>query len=70
MKIFFVLSGCLELILGAIGVLCRMFIGPAAGILFYLGSEGGILYFVLLATGFYSIIVGIASLFFAKTEKQ
>jgi hypothetical protein len=69
-KTFLSLSGCLEVILGSIGVFCRMFIGPAAGIIFYLGSEGGILYFVLLATGFYSLVVGVAGLFFAKPEKQ
>ena len=59
-KIFFILSGCLELIVGSVGFLYRIFL--------YL--QGGILCIGLLTIGFYSLIVGIASLFFAKPKKQ
>jgi hypothetical protein len=61
-KIFFILSGCLELILGAVGIFYRIFVGS--------GSVTVILYLGLLTIGFYSLIVGIASLFFAKPKKQ
>jgi hypothetical protein len=59
-KISFILSGCLELILGSIGILTAFSFGP----------DPFILYFGLLTIGFYSLIVGIASLFFAKPKKQ
>ncbi len=59
-KILFILSGCLELILGSVGILTA----------FFFGLNPFILYFGLLTIGFYSLIVGIASLFFAKPKKQ
>jgi hypothetical protein len=59
-KIVFVLSGCLELILGSVGILYAINIG----------SDPFVLYFGLLTISFYSLIVGIASLFFAKRKKQ
>jgi hypothetical protein len=59
-KISFILSGCLELILGSVGIFYRIFVG----------FDPTILYFGLLTIGFYSLIVGIASLFFAKPKKQ
>jgi hypothetical protein len=59
-KILFILSGCLELILGSVGILTA----------FNFGLDPFILYFGLLTIGFYSLIVGIASLFFAKPKKQ
>ena len=59
-KISFILSGCLELILGSIGILYSI----------YFGVDPFILYFGLLTIGFYSLIVGTASLFFAKPKKQ
>jgi hypothetical protein len=59
-KILFILSGCLELILGAVGILFSINIG----------LDPFILYFGLLIIGFYSLIVGITSLFFAKPKKQ
>jgi hypothetical protein len=59
-KLFFILSGCLELILGSVSIFYRIFVGPEANIL-CLG---------LLTIGFYSLIVGIAGLFFAKPKKQ
>jgi hypothetical protein len=58
-KILFILSGCLELILGSIGILTA----------FNFGLDPFILYFGLLTTGFYSLIVGFASLFFTKPKK-
>ena len=59
-KISFILSGCLELILGSVGFFYRIFVG----------FDPTILYIGLLTIGFYSLIVGIASLFFAKPKKQ
>jgi hypothetical protein len=59
-KIFLILSGCLELIAGSVSIFYRIFGG----------SEAVILYLGLLTIGFYSLIVGIASLFFAKPHKQ
>jgi hypothetical protein len=59
-KISFILSGCLELILGSIGILYSI----------SFGLDPFLLYFGLLTIGFYSLIVGIASLFFAKPKKQ
>ncbi len=58
-KIAFISSGCLELILGCLGVLYS----------FNFGVDPFLLYFGLLTLGFYSLIVGIASLFFAKPKK-
>jgi zinc transporter ZupT len=69
-KILFILSGCLELILGAVG----FFYFPRFGI--YLGYDPTIaqimmfVVFGLVTIGFYFVIVGIASLFFAKPKKQ
>jgi hypothetical protein len=59
-KIFFILSGCLELILGSVSIFYRIFVD----------SEAAILYLGLLTIGFYSLIVGIAGLLFAKPKKQ
>jgi hypothetical protein len=59
-KLLFILSGCLELILGTAGIVTA----------FNFGLNPFILYFGLLTIGFYSLIVGIASLFFAKPKKQ
>jgi hypothetical protein len=59
-KIVFILSGCLELILGSVGILYAINIG----------LDHFVLYFGLLTISFYSLIVGIASLFFAKRKKQ
>ena len=59
-KISFILSGCLELIFGYVGILTA----------FSFGVDPFILYFGLLTIGFYSLIVGTASLFFAKPKKQ
>ncbi len=59
-KIIFILSGCLEVILGSLGVLTA----------FNFGLNPFILYFGLLTIGFYSLIVGIANLFFSKPQKQ
>jgi hypothetical protein len=59
-KIAFILSGCLELIFGYVGVLTA----------FSFGVNPFLLYFGLLTIGFYSLIVGTASLFFAKPKKQ
>lgn len=59
-KIMFILSGCLELILGSVGILYSI----------NFGLDPFILYFGLLTIGFYSLTVGIASLFFAKSKKQ
>jgi hypothetical protein len=59
-KLLFILSGCLELILGTIGIITA----------FNFGLNPFILYFGLLTIGFYSLIVGIASLFFPKPKKQ
>jgi hypothetical protein len=58
-KIAFILSGCLELVLGYVGILTA----------FNFGLDPFLLYFGSLTIGFYSLIVGIASLFFAKTKK-
>jgi hypothetical protein len=60
-KIFFILSGCLELILGSVSIFYRISVGGSVAIILFLG---------LLTIGFYSLIVGIASLFFAKSKKQ
>ena len=57
-KILFILSGCLELILGSVGILYAL----------NFGLDPFILYFGLLTIGFYSLIVGIASLFFPKQK--
>ena len=59
-KVFFILSGCLELIVASLIILYRVSVG---------GSIMVLLGFGLLAIGFYSLIVGIASLFFAKLKK-
>lgn len=59
-KIVFILSGCLELIFGYVGILTT----------FNFGVDPFLLYFGLLTIGFYSLIVGIALLFFAKTKNQ
>jgi hypothetical protein len=64
-KSFFVLSGCVDLILGLIGV--------SYSSLFYLGFDPQTIWFVvfgLVTIGFYSLIVGIARLFYAKLKKQ
>ena len=55
-KILFMLSGCLELILGVLGVVTG----------FFFGINPFILYFGLLTIGFYSLIVGVASFFYAN----
>lgn len=55
-KMLFALSGCLELVLGTLGVITG----------FFFGINPFILYFGLLIIGIYSLIVGIASLFYAK----
>ena len=55
-KILFILSGCLELILGSVGILSQ----------FNFGLNPFILYFGLLTIGSYSLIAGVASLFFVK----
>jgi hypothetical protein len=63
-KIFLILSGCLELIIGSVSILYSS--------RFYFGFDPQIIWFVvfgLLTIGFYSLIVGIASLFFAKPKK-
>jgi hypothetical protein len=63
-KMSFILSGCLELIIGAVSILYSS--------RFYLGFDPQIIWFVvfgLLTIGSYSLIVGIASLFFAKPKK-
>jgi hypothetical protein len=57
-KIAFILSGCLELLFGYVGVVTA----------FSFGVNPFFLYFGLLTIGFYSIIVGSASLFFAKPK--
>jgi hypothetical protein len=59
-KLLFILSGCLELISGIVGILTA----------FNFGLNPLILYFGLLTIGFYSLVVGIASLFFSKPKKQ
>jgi hypothetical protein len=59
-RIAFILSGCLELIFGYVGILTA----------FSFGVDPFLLYFGLLTIGFYSLIVGAASLFFAKPKKQ
>jgi hypothetical protein len=59
-KILFILSGCLELILGAVDILTA----------FNFGLNPFILYFGLLTIGFYSLIVGIASLLAHATKKN
>lgn len=59
-KIVFILSGCLELVLGSIGILYAI----------NFGLDPFILYFGLLTIGFYSLIEGIASLFFTKPRKE
>jgi hypothetical protein len=63
-KVFFILSGCLELILGLVFFLYPLwnFFGTAQIAWFVV--------FGLLTLGCYSLIVGIASLFFAKPKKQ
>jgi hypothetical protein len=59
-KIFFILSGCLELIVVSLSILYRISVeGP---IMALLG-------FGLLIIGFYSLIVGIAAFFFGKPKK-
>jgi fructose-specific phosphotransferase system IIC component len=63
--LFFVLSGCVELILGLVGV--------SYSYRFYIGFDPQTIWFVvfgLLIIGFYSLIVGIASLLLAKPKKQ
>jgi hypothetical protein len=59
-KISLILSGCLELILGSVGIFYRI----------SFDFDPTILYFGLLTIGSYSFIVGIASLFFANSKKQ
>ncbi len=59
-KVVFILSGCLELIFGYVGVLTA----------FSFGINPFFLYFGLLTIGFYSLIIGTASLVFAKPKKQ
>ena len=59
-KLAFMLSGCLELMFGFVGVLTA----------FSFGVDPFLLYFGLLTIGFYSLIVGYASLFFSKPKKQ
>jgi hypothetical protein len=60
-KVFFVLSGCLELIVVSLSILYRVSVeGP---IMALLG-------FGLLIIGFYSLIVGVAGFFFGKPKKQ
>ena len=59
-KIAFILSGCLEVIFGYVGILTA----------FSFGVNPFLLYFGLVTIGFYSLIVGTASLFFAKPKKQ
>jgi hypothetical protein len=59
-KIAFILSGCLELIFGYVGILTT----------FNFGVNPFLLYFGLLTVGFYSLIVGTTSLFLAKPKKQ
>lgn len=59
-KLLFILSGCLELILGSVGILSA----------FSFGLDPFILYFGLVTIGFYSLIEGIASLFVTKPKKQ
>ena len=64
-KIFFVLSGCLELIVGLVGVSYSSH--------FYFGFDPQTIWFVvfgLVTIGFYSLIVGVASLFLAKHKEQ
>ncbi|MGD0451605.1 MAG: hypothetical protein ABSA79_11215 [Candidatus Bathyarchaeia archaeon] len=57
-KIAVILSGCLELIFGYVGIVTA----------FNFGVDPFLLYFGLLTIGFYSLIVGAASLFFTKTK--
>jgi hypothetical protein len=59
-KLFFILSGCLELVLGSVSIFYRIFVG----------SEAALLYLGLLVIGFYSLIVGILGTFFAKPKTQ
>ncbi|MGB9960209.1 MAG: hypothetical protein ACPLKQ_06795 [Candidatus Bathyarchaeales archaeon] len=55
-KIAFISSGCLEIVLALVGIFYRISFGFDSTIL-------TILYFGLLTIGFYSLIVGTASLF-------
>jgi hypothetical protein len=59
-KIVFISSGCLELILGAGGILYAI----------NFGLDPFILYFGLLTIGFYCLVVGVASLFFNKPKSS
>ena len=60
-KTFFLLSGCLELIVVSLSIFYRVSVeGP---IMALLG-------FGLLTIGFYSLIVGVAGFFFGKPKKQ
>jgi hypothetical protein len=59
-KILFILSGCAELTIGLFGILTA----------FNFGLNPFILYFGLTTIGFYSLFIGVASLFFAKLKKQ
>jgi hypothetical protein len=65
-KLFFILSGCLELILGLVGISYSSH--------FCLGFNPQTIWFVffgLVTIGFYSLIVGIASLLYnTKPNKQ
>jgi len=64
-KIALILSGCLELIIGSVSIL---YSSP-----FHSGFDPQIIWLVifgLLTIGCYSLIVGIASLFFAEGKKQ
>jgi hypothetical protein len=58
-KILFILSGCLELIAGSVSIFYRISVGGSVAVILFLG---------LLTIGFYSLIVGIGSLFFAKPK--
>ena len=59
-KIILILSGCLELIVAAVGFLNQVF----------LYFQGAILFIGLITIGFYSLTVGTASLFSAKPREQ
>jgi hypothetical protein len=59
-KIFLILSGCLELITGSLGIQYHIF---ASFVSF-------IMYFGLITTGSCSLIVGVASLFSARLKQQ
>jgi len=64
-KISLILLGCLELIIGSVSI--------AYSSCFYFGFDPQIIWFVvfgLFIIGFYSLIVGIGSFFFVKSEKK